>query len=188
MAGIDSLSAGFSKIVHARPDRRVLLSTAVTAAALVGTARGQELPVLGVNGAHDPSTIIQVGSNYYYYATGNGIIARTSTNLTNWSNSTPVFTTATTPAWTNTDVPGSDGDFWAPDVVFMNGQYYMYYAVSTFGSQISAIGLATSPTLNPSQSGYGWTDQGPVIQSTTGVPLTTRSIRQCCRTPTAPSG
>ena len=44
----------------------------------------------------------------------------------------------------------------------------MYYSVSTFGSQDSAIGLATSPTLDPAAPNYGWTDQGPVIQSNPG--------------------
>jgi autotransporter-associated beta strand protein len=166
MAGIGSLSAPFSKVVRARPDRRVLLSAAMTATALVGSARGQELPVLGVTGAHDPSTIIQEGTNYYYYVTGQGIVARTSTNLTNWNNGTTVFSTQ--PAWTSTAVPGNTGDFWAPDVIFRNNQYYMYYSVSTFGSQVSAIGLATSPTLNPTDPNYGWTDQQAVIQSTNG--------------------
>jgi arabinan endo-1,5-alpha-L-arabinosidase len=156
-----------------RPDRRILLAAAIAAGALTASAQAQELPVLGVTGAHDPSTIIQEGSNYYYYSTGQDILARTSTNLTNWSNGTPVFTTQ--PAWTTTAVPGFTGDFWAPEVTYMNGLYYMYYAVSTFGSQVSAIGLATSPTLNPSQSGYGWTDQGAVVQSTNGKTATARS-------------
>lgn len=31
----------------------------------------------------------------------------------------------------------------------VNGVYYLYYAVSTFGSQNSAIGVATSNTMNP---------------------------------------
>lgn len=36
--------------------------------------------------------------------------------------------------------------------------YYLYYAVSTFGSQTSAIGLATSTTMDPDT----WTDHGSV--------------------------
>ena len=65
-------------------------------------------------------------------------------------------------------MPGFTGNFWAPDVIYFNGQYHLYYAVSTFGSQVSAIGLATNPTLDPNDPSYQWTDQGPVIQSTTG--------------------
>lgn len=48
----------------------------------------------------------------------------------------------------------------APDVRYVNGKYYVYYAVSTFGSQDSAIGLATSPSMDAGT----WTDHG-----TTGV-------------------
>ncbi len=43
--------------------------------------------------------------------------------------------------------------------------YYAYYAVSTFGSQNSAIGLATSSSMDPGT----WTDQGQVFASTTGA-------------------
>ncbi|KAJ6616647.1 glycosyl hydrolase, partial [Mycena sp. CBHHK59/15] len=60
-------------------------------------------------------------------------------------------------------LPGRD-DIWAPDVSFHNGEYYAYYAVSTFGSQDSGIGLATSKTMEPGT----WTDHGLVFNSTTG--------------------
>jgi arabinan endo-1,5-alpha-L-arabinosidase len=53
--------------------------------------------------------------------------------------------------------------------MFLNGRYCLYYAISTFGSQVSAIGLATNPTLDPADPGYHWTDQGPVIQSNPSV-------------------
>ena len=74
------------------------------------------------------------------------------------------------PSWTTSAVPGFTGNFWAPDISYFNGLYHLYYAVSTFGSQVSAIGLATNPTLDPSNPSYLWTDQGPVIESTTAVP------------------
>lgn len=44
----------------------------------------------------------------------------------------------------------------APDVQLVNGVYHVYYSVSTFGSQNSAIGLATSPTMEAGS----WTDKG----------------------------
>jgi autotransporter-associated beta strand protein len=126
----------------------------------------QPLPIRGTTGAHDPSAVQQYGNDYIYFCTGEGILARTSDNLEDWSNAPAVF--ATPPAWTETDVPGFTGTFWAPDVSFFDGLYHMYYAVSTFGSQISAIGLATNTTLDPSSPSYDWVDQGPIIQSTTG--------------------
>jgi arabinan endo-1,5-alpha-L-arabinosidase len=131
------------------------------------TTKASPIPLTGVLGAHDPSTLEQYASNgYIYFATGTDIVSRTSTNMTNWHNGPAVFSTI--PSWTTSAVPGFTGDFWAPDVSYFNGIYHLYYAVSTFGSQVSAIGMATSPTLNPSSPSYHWTDQGEVIGSQVG--------------------
>ncbi|MGH7976597.1 MAG: family 43 glycosylhydrolase, partial [Limisphaerales bacterium] len=120
----------------------------------------------GSLGIHDPSPVIKCNGRYYVFGTGQGIISKSSADKTYWVTGPSVF--ASPPSWTTTAVPGFTGDFWAPHVMFFNGQYYLYYAVSTFGSQVSAIGLATNPTLDPTDPNYHWTDQGPVIQSTTG--------------------
>lgn len=125
------------------------------------------LPATGDTSAHDPSALIEFGDDsFIYFATGQGIISRRSNDMIDWVDAPPVF--ATPPAWTETAVPGFTGFFWAPDVSYFSGEYHMYYAVSTFGSQVSAIGMATSPSINPSNPQYSWTDHGPVIQSTTG--------------------
>lgn len=52
-------------------------------------------------------------------------------------------------------------------VILVGSTYYMYYAVSTFGSQSSAIGYATSTTME-----YGsWTDHGSTgVASSSGKP------------------
>lgn len=53
----------------------------------------------------------------------------------------------------------------APEVSLIGSTYYVYYAVSTFGSQNSAIGLATSTTMDCNT----FTDLGSTgITSTTG--------------------
>jgi Glycosyl hydrolases family 43/Concanavalin A-like lectin/glucanases superfamily len=122
----------------------------------------------GSLGTHDPSTITLCHGRYYDFNTGQGIASKSSADKTYWVTGPAVFDNP--PAWTTSAVPGFTGDFWAPDVLYFNGQYHLYYAVSTFGSQVSAIGLATNPTLDPSDPAYLWTDQGPVIQSTTGNP------------------
>src|SRR4051794_29536614 len=72
----------------------------------------------GQLGAHDPSTLIKDGSTYYYFATGQGIISRRSSNRTQWNSGASVFATA--PAWTTAAVPGFTGNFWAPDVAYFN--------------------------------------------------------------------
>jgi arabinan endo-1,5-alpha-L-arabinosidase len=116
--------------------------------------------------AHDPSTLIKAGGTYYYFATGQGIASRRSTNLSRWNSGPSVFSSP--PAWTTAAVPGFTGNFWAPDIAFFNNEFHLYYSVSTFGSQVSAIGMATSPTLDSSSPQYAWTDHGPVIQSSNG--------------------
>lgn len=56
-------------------------------------------------------------------------------------------------------------DFWAPDIIHQNNRYLLYYSVSSFGKNTSAIALASNKTLDPSSPDYAWTDEGIVIQS-----------------------
>lgn len=56
-------------------------------------------------------------------------------------------------------------DLWAPEVAKVGNQYIMYYTVSTFGSQNSAIGYATSFNMEFNS----WTDHGATgLQSRSG--------------------
>src|SRR5208283_3840053 len=118
---------------------------------------------------HDPSTIVKDGNRFYIFGTGPGIRTKSSPDLIHWTNGESVFTYP--PAWTTNAVPGYSGQAWAPDVIHLNGKFYLYYAVSTWGKQVSAIGLATSPTLDRSATNYFWTDCGPVITSGTNSPF-----------------
>ncbi|MEO6116800.1 MAG: arabinan endo-1,5-alpha-L-arabinosidase, partial [Pseudolysinimonas sp.] len=61
-------------------------------------------------------------------------------------------------------IPGVPA-LWAPELIQHAGVWYLYYAASTFGSNHSAIGLATNTTLDPSADGYRWVDRGPVLVS-----------------------
>ena len=109
---------------------------------------------------HDP-VIIREGDTYYVFSTvGKYIGIRTSKDLKAWTDAGAVF--AAIPAWAKEAVPGTEG-IWAPDISFVNGEYRLYYSVSTFGSNRSAIGLATSPTLGAKAK---WKDQGLVVMST----------------------
>jgi arabinan endo-1,5-alpha-L-arabinosidase len=117
-----------------------------------------------INDVTDPS-IIQEGGTYYLFSTGPGIPIRTSTNLVDWQEIGQVFTNV--PGWARQMVAGAT-EFWAPDVVYFEGKYYLYYAVSTFGSDRSVIGLATNATLDPTASNYDWVDHGEVIASVPG--------------------
>lgn len=108
---------------------------------------------------HDPS-IIEIDGLYFVYATGTGLPVRTSVDLVNWSLAGQVFSTA--PSWITTTETGRRNDLWAPDVSSFGGLYHLYYAASSFGSNVSCIGHATSasPATN------AWTDRGAVICST----------------------
>jgi arabinan endo-1,5-alpha-L-arabinosidase len=69
------------------------------------------------------------------------------------------------PEWVLKEIPGARG-IWAPDISYVHGKYLLYYAVSTFGSNHSVIGLMTNETLNPDSPKYCWVDEGLVIRST----------------------
>lgn len=103
------------------------------------------------------------GDRWWVFATGNGISTRHSKDLITWEESGPVFKEL--PAWHQQVVPDQRGHLWAPDIIRHKRTYRLYYSVSSFGKNSSAIGLATSPTLDPSHPDFKWTDQGIVIRS-----------------------
>jgi arabinan endo-1,5-alpha-L-arabinosidase len=113
---------------------------------------------------HDPSTIVHCKDEYWLFATGRGVRSLHSKDRVNWKPGPPVFSES--PAWITEVVPGNSGYFWAPDVIRVNGRYLLYYSVSTWGKNTSAIALATNPTLDPADPGYCWADEGIVIRST----------------------
>ena len=120
---------------------------------------------LGAVPAHDPVMIRQDGT-YYLFCTGMGIAVWSSKDRKTWNPEKPVF--AAPPAWAVAAIPGFKGHVWAPDISFVNGQYSLFYSVSAFGKNTSAIGLATNKTLDPNAKEYKWVDHGKVIQSVPG--------------------
>lgn len=118
---------------------------------------------------HDPA-IIREGDTFYVFCTGGrrrgGIIPiRCSKDLHRWSCCGYVFSSL--PDWATKEIPGARGA-WAPDISFFNGRYHLYYSVSTYGKNNSAIGLATNKTLDPNSPNYEWVDRGMVVRSTRG--------------------
>ncbi len=117
-------------------------------------------------GIHDPVLISEEGT-YYLFGTGMGISVWSSKDLKSWQQENPVFATA--PQWAVGTIPNFKGHIWAPDIYFHKGLYYLYYSVSAFGKNTSAIGVATNKTLNPTSPDFKWTDHGRVIQSYPGI-------------------
>jgi arabinan endo-1,5-alpha-L-arabinosidase len=117
-------------------------------------------------GIHDPA-MMSDGQRFYLFGTGGSLSIRSSANGLQWSNAGKVF--ASVPAWVTTtlNVSASGFELWAPDISFFNCRYHVYYAGSVFGKNTSVIGLATSPALDSASPGYGWTDEGLLLQSKT---------------------
>jgi arabinan endo-1,5-alpha-L-arabinosidase len=118
---------------------------------------------------HDP-VMIRQGDTFYIFSTGverrAGIIPiRCSKDLYSWKRCGFVFEKL--PELATLEIPGSRGA-WAPDISYLNGKYHLYYSVSTFGRNNSAIGLVTNKTLDPNSPDYKWEDQGMVVRSTEG--------------------
>ena len=107
---------------------------------------------------HDPTVVKKPDGTYLAAFTANGVGLKTSTDRTTWKDVGAAFPNGA--AWTTTYTKG-DKNLWAPDLSYHNGQYYMYYSASSFGTSRSAIFLATSKT---GASG-SWTDLGRVIES-----------------------
>src|ERR1700746_2152067 len=51
---------------------------------------------------HDPSTIVKCKAEYWFFATGPGIVSWHSSDLVNWTNGPRVFDTP--PAWTTNTI------------------------------------------------------------------------------------
>jgi arabinan endo-1,5-alpha-L-arabinosidase len=170
------------------PRKRIAVVIAVAASALLGgtlaavAATGGQAAGAGQANArsaqdsapyifiHDP-TMAREGGTYYVFSTGdpagsigNGNIQiRTSANLRTWNYAGTVF--AAKPAWI-TSALGDIPNLWAPDISYFGGLWHLYYAGSSFGSNNSVIGLATTPTLDPRSPRYHWTDDGLVFRTT----------------------
>jgi len=111
-------------------------------------------------GVHDPVMVRRPGGGYLMAHTGNDIALKTSADRTAWRNAGAAFPGGA--PWTTTYTGGSR-NLWAPDLTYAAGRYWMYYSASSFGSNRSAIFLATSTTGDPGT----WTNQGLVIESRT---------------------
>lgn len=120
-----------------------------------------------ISPVHDPCIINDKGT-YHLFCTsqlreGKGLIYwRTSPDLVTWTFKGSVMPVI--PEWVEMAIPGVRG-IWAPDVAWFNGRFHIYYSASTFGSNQSVIGLVTSPTLDPSDPAFGWTDAGKIVGS-----------------------
>ena len=114
---------------------------------------------------HDP-VMARENGKYYMFTTGWGVGMMSSDDMKTWkieeSPLNPI------PEWAMEAVPAYKGHTWAPDIIKVGDKWWLYYSCSTFGKNISAIGVAVNKTLDPQSPDYRWEDKGMVIQSVPG--------------------
>ncbi|NUT98269.1 MAG: arabinan endo-1,5-alpha-L-arabinosidase [Saccharothrix sp.] len=140
----------------------VLVTALSVTTAMASPASAYPWPgrVSGDIGVHDPSVVKRPDGGYLVAHTGDNIALKTSADRITFRNAGSAFPGGA--PWT-TRYTGGGRNLWAPDLSYRNGQYWLYYSASTFGSNSSAIFLATSPSGN---SGT-WTHRGLVVESGT---------------------
>ena len=120
-------------------------------------------PVVGDPNHVDPELadpfVLKWNGEYFLYTSGSPITAYHSTDLVHWDFVGPVLRASEAPkAWNQTDV-------WAPEVVYRNGKFYLYYTASRksddwrVGEIARRIGVAVSES-----------PRGPFVDS--GQPVT----------------
>lgn len=126
------------------------------------TLKGNLSPV------HDPCLIEHDGTFHLFSTSqlgeGPGLIHwRTSNDLREWALKGAVFKEF--PAWVKEALPQTKGA-WAPETIFINGIFRLYYSLSIFGQNTSIIAMASTPTLDTNAPDFVWKDEGIVYKST----------------------
>ena len=128
---------------------KILLSLSfLLLGAAEATAKSYNNPVIGnpqnVSREVPDPHVLKFNGEYYLYTSGDPITAYHSTDLVNWTPLGSVLTSSSqSSAWNQADV-------WAPEVVYKNGKFYMYYTASKksedwrVGEMARRIGVAVS--------------------------------------------
>ena len=118
------------------------------------SSMAQDAPTLtGDTGIHDPTWVevdgvqITFGTGVERAPDGGAIRVKTSPNGLAW---TDVGTIGKgVPDWVEPTIGSVPPNIWAPHAFVRGDRVYLYYAVSTFGVNVSAIGLMTNDALDP---------------------------------------
>lgn len=151
------------------------LFAAVTALAIsVGPTLAQE-PLKGDLMIHDP-TWVEVDGVQIAFGTGReqsrdrgAIRVKTSADGIVWDDKGTIGQGV--PDWVEPVLGLVPPNIWAPHAFPRDGKIYLYYSVSTFGMNASAIGLMINDDLDPANPTEGWVDQGMVLQSVRSDPF-----------------
>lgn len=137
----------------------VILCLLICLGGLATSVFGAEWNITGSTFSHDP-TIIRESGLWWQFYTADGIGVKYSNDGRHWNQGVQIFSSPL--SWWKNYVPNkTDFNIWAPDIFYHNGRYWLYYSVSTFGSNTSCIGLVSCSSILKGD----WRDEGLVIRS-----------------------
>ncbi len=107
-----------------------------------------------ISGDFPDPTIIRVGNVYYAAGTSNNFAPNypllQSKDLINWESIGRIFNEV--PEW-------ASNDFWAPELYYQNGVFFVYYTAKRKDNGIACIGVASTTDIHK-----GFTDHGILIE------------------------
>src|SRR5215831_4494243 len=110
----------------------------------------------------DPSVVFQAGAYYYVKsvnpANGAGIVIRKTAALTDLSSAQALQ------IWTAPDSGPNSKEIWAPELVFLEGQWFIYFAADEGKNANHRMYVLQADTSDPLGS---WTFKGKIADSTT---------------------
>jgi arabinan endo-1,5-alpha-L-arabinosidase len=140
--------------------------------ALAAPLRAADQPRLtGDTRIHDPS-VIEVDGKFAAFGTGRegpthgAIPVKTSPDGINWTDAGAIGKGA--PEWAVALFGYLPPTVWAPSISHRGTMFSLYYCLSSFGSNLSAIGFMTNNSFDVAKPGEGWTDRGRVLTSKPG--------------------
>ena len=113
---------------------------------------------------HDPS-VIEVDGRYAAFGTGEqglyrgAIKVKTSPDGVNWTDAGAIGKGV--PKWAIGALGYQPINVWAPSVSRRGGTVFLYYCLSSFGSNASAIGLMTNASFDPLEARRRLAGSGP---------------------------
>jgi arabinan endo-1,5-alpha-L-arabinosidase len=145
---------------------RVLLLLALMGARAL--AQNLQPALTGDVRIHDPS-VIEVDGRFAAFGTGSqgrsrgAIRVKSSPDGVDWTDAG--FIGDGPPAWAKDALGYLPANVWAPSASRRGGRVHLYYALSTFGGNASAIGLMTNDAFDVARPAEGWLDRGLVLKS-----------------------
>ncbi|MBN9315411.1 MAG: arabinan endo-1,5-alpha-L-arabinosidase [Devosia sp.] len=148
---------------------RIALAATLAVFATTGLAADVQPTLTGDTRIHDPS-VIEVDGRFVAFQTGQeggvfrgAIRVKTSPDGIAWTDAGSIGKGV--PKWQRKELGYQSLNIWAPSVSRHGDTWNLYYSVSSFGINTSAIGLMTSTALDPDKPGEGWVDRGLVLKS-----------------------